>query len=121
MAEPRILNLDEFIAEQPARVVIWRDQEHQVAGLTGLAYLKFLQIKGTLDRAIEKKDEAAQWDANLNIIGLLVPSLAGQREQLLGLKLPALTTLTQFIMAEMNEQMGTPESDTVPGESISPE
>ena len=120
MAEPRILNLDEFIAEQPARTVIWRDQEHAVAGLTGLAYLKFLQIKGALDRAVEKKDEAAQWEANLNIIGLLVPSLADQRAELLNLKLPALTKLTQFIMAEMNEQVGGAESGETPGESTLP-
>jgi hypothetical protein len=122
MADTKILNLDEFIAEQPARQIIWRGQEHPVAGLTGLAYLKFLQAKGALDRAMEKKDEAAQWEQNLVIVGLLVPSLAALRDELLALKLGALNKLVGFIMAEMSEETPTGEAgvDAAPGESTSP-
>jgi len=118
----QILNLDEFIAEQPERKVVWRGQEHPVAGLTGLAYLKFLQAKGALDRAMEKKDEAAQWEQNLVIVGLLVPSLAALRDELLALKLSALNKLVSFIMAEMNEDAPAAEAgvDAAPGESTSP-
>jgi hypothetical protein len=100
----QILNLDEILASQPERVVVWQGENHPVVGLTGEAYLKFLSARKGLDDAQKKGDEAAQWEQNLAIIGIVVPTLAGKRADLLRLRLPVLTKLTQYIMAEFEEE-----------------
>jgi len=120
MAETKILNLDAFIAEQPDRIVHWQNQDHPVVGMTGEAYLQFLHKRKALDDAQKKGDEAAQWEQNIAIIGILTPSLAAQRDALLKLKLPALTKLTAFIMAEMQEQAEEQPGAGQPGELTSP-
>lgn len=119
MAETKILNLDEFIDAQPERVVIWRGQNHPVEGMTGLAYLKFIQARGALEKAQKAGDEAQQWEQNLRIIGIVTPTLAELRDELLRLRLPALNKLVEFIMAEITgDETAAAEagSDQQPGE-----
>lgn len=98
-----ILNLDDILAEQPKRTIIWQGQEHEVVGLTGEAYLKFLRARKGLDEAQKKGDEAAQWEQNIAIIGIVVPTLAAKKVDLLALRLPVLDKLTKYIMAEFSE------------------
>jgi hypothetical protein len=106
MADIKILNLDEILAEQTERVVIWQGVRYPVAGMTGEAYLKFLSKRKALDKAQKDNDETAQWEQNLAIIGIVVPGLADKRTELLALRLPVLTQLTQYIMDEFNEASG---------------
>ena len=100
MADTKILNLDEILAEQERRVVIWNGIEHEITGLTGAAYLKFLLSRKKLEKAQKDGDEAAQWDRNLDIITLIVPGI--ERDNLLALRLAVLNQLAQFVMAEFS-------------------
>lgn len=115
----QILNLDEILAEQSERTVRWLGVDHPVTGLTGEAYLKFLRERKGLERAQKDGDEAAQWEQNLRIIGIVVPTLAEKRTDLLTLRLPVLTKLTEFIMAEFQEAVGEKGGEPV-GESTLP-
>jgi hypothetical protein len=125
MADLKILNLDEILAEQTERVVIWQGVRYPVAGMTGEAYLKFLSKRKGLDKAQKEGDEAAQWEQNIAIIGIVVPGLADKRAELLALRLPVLTQLTQYIMAEFTDAPGSGATKgeggaDQPGESTSP-
>jgi hypothetical protein len=100
MAEQQILNLDDILAEEPRRTVRWRGQDYEVAGLTGETYLKFLQTRGSLQKAQKEGDEARQWEDNFRIIGIVVPGLAEHTAELKQLKLPVLNKLVSFVMSE---------------------
>jgi hypothetical protein len=106
MPTPKVLNLDEILAEQTPRTVIWQGHEYPVAGMTGEAYLKFLSRRKQLDKAQKEGDEVAQWEQNIAIIGIVVPGLADKRADLLALSLPTLTRLTSFIMEEFTDTSG---------------
>lgn len=116
----QILNLDEILAEQSERTVRWLGVDHPVAGLTGEAYLRFLRERKSLDKAQKDGDEATQWEQNLKIIGIVVPTLAAKKTELLALRLPVLTKLTEFIMTEFQETVKTVGGVEAPGESTSP-
>jgi len=123
VADTKILNLDEILAEQERRVVIWNGTEHEITGLTGASYLQFLMGRKKLEKAQKDGDEAAQWDRNLDIITLVVPGI--ERFDLLGLRLAILNRLAQFVMAEFSSMAaeaqgegGEPSEDL--GELISP-
>jgi hypothetical protein len=124
MADLKILNLDEILAEQTERVVIWEGVRHPVVGMTGEAYLKFLSKRKALDKAQKDGDEAAQWEQNLAIIGIVVPTLADKRAALLALRLSVLTKLTEYIMTEFTDAGGkadqTGGASEQPGESTLP-
>jgi hypothetical protein len=123
MADLKILNLDEILAAQTERVVVWQGIKHPVAGMTGEAYLKFLSKRKGLDKAQKDGDEAAQWEQNLAIIGIVVPTLADKRSEMLALRLPVLTELTKYIMAEFADEAGeskTGGASEQPGESTLP-
>lgn len=106
MAETKILNLDEMLAEQPARLIVWRGQQHPVVGMTGEAYLKFMRARASLDKAQKSGDEVAQFQENLKIIGIVAPTLSDMEAELLKLSVQALTALVQFVMAE--SELSTP-------------
>ena len=97
-----ILNLDEILAERPERIIHWRNQDHPLAGLTGAAYLRFLLQRKKLEKAQKDGDEAAQWEMNMEIIGILAPSLANNREDLLALPMATLDKLARFVMSEFS-------------------
>ena len=123
MAETKILNLDAILAEQERRVVIWNGTEHEIVGLTGAAYLKFLLSRKKLEKAQKDGDEAAQWDRNLDIITLVVPGI--ERDALLALRLAVLNQLAQFVMAEFSNMAAEAQGEGAGegqelGESISP-
>lgn len=120
MADTKILNLDEMLAAETKRVIIWRDQEHPVAGMTGYAYLNFLRARTNLDKAQKSGDEAAQFEQNLAIIGIVVPTLEAHRDELLKLNIQALTALVQFVIAEADVMTAPGQGEQAPGESTSP-
>ncbi len=120
MADTKILNLDEMLEAETKRVIIWRGQEHPVAGMTGYAYLNFLRARTNLDKAQKSGDEAAQFEQNLAIIGIVVPTLEAHRDELLKLNIQALTALVQFVIAEADVMVAPGQGEQAPGESTSP-
>ena len=113
MADTKILNLDEILAEQERRVVIWNGVEHEIVGLTGAAYLKFLLSRKKLEKAQKDGDEGAQWDRNLDIITLVVPGI--ERDALLGLRLAILNQLAGFVMQEFSDMASEAQGETDEG------
>lgn len=106
MADVKILNLDEILAAEPARSIVWDGQTYALAGVTGETYLKFLAQRKQLSDAEKRGDEADQWQRNLDLIALLVPGLAAKRKDLEALRLQVLMRLVQFVLAEFSEMTG---------------
>lgn len=121
--EPQILNLDEILADEPERKIIWQGQEHPIAGLTGETYLKFLHAQKQLNDARKKQDEEAEWRLNFAIIGILAPTLAAKHDELQRLKIQTLERVVRHVMAEFEAQAGGTEAGhaAAAGESTSPE
>jgi len=106
MADVKILNLDEILAAEPERQIVWGGQTYALAGVTGETYLKFLAIRKQISDAEKSHSEADQWQKNLDLIALLVPGLAAKRGELAALRLQVLLRLVEFVLAEFAELTG---------------
>lgn len=100
------LNLDEVVAESQERDVIWQGEKHIITGLTGLVFLKMIPLRKGLEAARKSGDDALQFNQNLNIIFLMVPTLESHREELMKQKLAVIDKLAAHVMSEFNQ--GTP-------------
>jgi len=101
MADKQIYNLDEILAEQPQRVVVWKGQEHEVIGATGENYLKFLSYQGQLNKAT---DEKAQFEMAMKLLGLLVPTLP--TDDVVRLDVSLIMKLVEFVSGRFAEAVG---------------
>lgn len=117
MAEHQIiLNLDEMLAAEPERVIVFGGQSHRVSGLTGRVYLQFLQLRKKIELAEKDSQDDAQFQYNFEIIGLVAPSLHAQLEAMKDLKLTVLQKLVEFVTEDFKTRPGE-DSDSKQGES----
>jgi hypothetical protein len=107
------LNLDEIVAEAPVRDVVWKGEKHPVTGLTGLVFLKIVPLRKALEAARKQNDDAVQFEQNMNIILLMVPTLESHRAELMAQKLVVIDQLANHVMSEFNQ--GTPSPATTDG------
>lgn len=105
--QARILNLDEILAEETPRSVVYKGQTYAIAGVTGEAYLRFLSKQTLINKAIESGDLEQQWKNSLEMLKFLAPELPLDEMQ----KLPfrAFQQVVLFVMAAFQE--GAEDSD----------
>lgn len=96
MAEVRILNLDEMVADEPQAKIVWKGQEHEVLGLTVETYLRAQQLQQVAQDGV--RSETEQFAANLEFLFALVPALADRRSEIMRMKLPKLQKLLEFVL-----------------------
>lgn len=109
------LNLDEVVAESQVRNVIWRGEKHPITGLTGLVFLKMIPLRKGLEQARKAGDDATQFEQNLNIIFLMVPTLESHKAELMAQKLVVIDKLAAHVMSEFNQGTPTPDTAGSPG------
>lgn len=128
--QAQILNLDDILAEEVRRTVVYKGKEYGIAGVTGEAYLRFLSKQAQINKAIESGDLEAQWKSSIELLKFLAPDLP--IDEIQNLPFQVFQQVITFVMeafqdgAEVGERAadGSVESDGEEdaslGESTSP-
>ena len=100
--QAQILNLDDILAEEVRRTVVYKGKEYGIAGVTGEAYLRFLSKQAQINKAIESGDLEAQWKSSLELLKFVAPDLPLDELQKLPWK--AFQQVVTFVMAVFQEE-----------------
>ena len=118
--QAQILNLDDILAEEVRRTVVYKGKEYGIAGVTGEAYLRFLSKQAQINKAIESGDMEAQWKSSLELLKFLAPDLPMDELQKLPWK--AFQRVVEFVMAAFQDgadaDTAAGQGDGEPGESM---
>lgn len=105
--QAQILNLDDILAQESPRTVVWKDVKYPLAGVTGETYLRFLSKQAQINKAMESGDLETQWGMSMEMLKMLAPSLPVEELQQLPWK--AFQQVVTFVMATFQEEAGTTE------------
>lgn len=105
--QAQILNLDDILAQESQRTVVWKGTDYSLAGVTGETYLRFLSKQAQINKAMESGDLETQWQMSMEMLKMLAPSLPV--EELQQLPWNAFQQVVNFVMATFQEEAGTAE------------
>lgn len=94
MAETKILNLDEMIADEPISKVTWGGQDHPVTGMTVEMFLKYQKLQAGQKG---KPSDEEQFRNNLKLLYLLAPTMEAHNAELMNLRIDKLKLLVEFV------------------------
>lgn len=69
--QAQILNLDEILANEQQRTVVWKGKEYAIAGVTGESYLRFVSKQALINKAMESGDLEQQWKYSIELLQFL--------------------------------------------------
>ena len=102
--QAQILNLDEILADETQRTIVWKGQDYAITGVTGEAYLRFLSKQALINKAMESGDLEKQWATSLDLLKFLAPELPLDELQKLPWK--AFQQVVTFVMSAFQEEAG---------------
>ena len=100
--QAQILNLDDILAEEAPRNIVWKGEEYALAGVTGETYLRFLSKQAQINKAMESGDLETQWKMSMELMKMLAPTLPMDDLQKLPWK--AFQQVVAFVMATFQEK-----------------
>lgn len=108
--QAQILNLDEILADEAQRTIVWKGKSYEITGVTGEAYLRFLSKQALINKAMESGDLENQWATSLDLLKFLAPELPLDEMQKLPWK--AFQQVVTFVMAAFTaDDDGQPTTD----------